>query len=79
MLRWMTRKERRTDSIAMKGEAMVQSLTKALVAAGCWFTVQPLPDQVWRITVKADDMPALLAAMARYSRTRAAGFRPRMR
>mgnify|MGYP000706479466 CR=1 FL=1 len=33
MLRWMRKKKRWTDSIAMKGEATVQSLTKALVAS----------------------------------------------
>ena len=79
MLRWMKKQDQRTDSIAMKGEATVQSLTTALVAAGCWFTVQPLPDQVWRITVTEDDMPVLLSAMAHQSHLGAPEFRPRMR
>jgi len=64
MLRW-TKKGQRTESIAMKGEVTVHFITTALVSAGCWFTVHPLPDQVWRITVEDDDMPILLAAMAR--------------
>jgi len=79
MLRWMKKKDRRTDSIAMKGEATVRSLTTALVSAECWFTVQPLPDHVWRITVEEDDMPVLLSAMAHQSRPGVPEFRPRMR
>ena len=64
MLRW-TKKAPRTESIAMKGEVMVHSITNALVSAGCWFTVHPLPDLVWRITVEENDIPILLAAIAR--------------
>lgn len=79
MLRWIEKKDRRTDCIAMKGEATVRSITTQLVSAGCWFTVQPMPDQVWRITVKADDMPVLLSTLARRNHTGAAGYKPRMR
>jgi len=78
MLRWM-KKNRPTESIAVKGVVTAQSLTTKLVTAGCWFTVQPLPDQVWRITVQEDDMPSLLSAMARNSRFGAPEFRLRTR
>ena len=79
MLRWIKKKDRRTESIAMKGEATVRSLTTALVSAECWFTVQPLPDQVWRITVEEDDMPVLLSAMAHQSRPGVPKVRQRIR
>jgi hypothetical protein len=79
MLLWTKKRERQTDSIAMKGEATVRSITAQLVSAGCWFVVEPMPDQVWRITVKADDVPLLLSTLTRIKNTRAAGFRPRMR
>jgi len=78
MLRW-TKKDPRTESIAMKGEATVQSVTRALISAGCGFTVQPMPDLVWRITVTENDMPILLAAMARAKPTAAQRFWPRVR
>ena len=72
-------KDRRTESIVMKGEATVQCITEALVSASCWFTIHPLPDQVWRITVKADDMPILRAAMALKKRSGAPLFWPQVR
>lgn len=79
MLRWIRKKDRRTDSIAMKGELTVQAVTAALVSAGCWFTVHPMPDQVWRITVNEDDMPILLAAMALQKRIGTSLFWPQNR
>lgn len=78
MLQWI-KKDQRTESVAMKGEASIQSVTTALVSAGCEFTVKPLPDQVWRMTVRENDMPILLAAMARKDPMDAPRFRARMR
>lgn len=44
-----------THAVKVNGEAMAQGVVKALVRDSMWFTFEPLPDDDYEITVKAEN------------------------
>ena len=58
----------RTKAITIKGESLARALSAALVTESCWFMTEPLSEEAWEITVKAEALPHVLRALGRIRR-----------
>jgi hypothetical protein len=47
--------ELRTSSITLFGESQTMVMSNLLVQASQWFSILPLPDDKWEITVKEEN------------------------
>ncbi|MBN8420644.1 MAG: hypothetical protein J0L73_17130 [Verrucomicrobia bacterium] len=51
----------RTASITLSGESQAMAACSRLVSSSQWFSVLPLPDDHWEITVKVENEARLRA------------------
>lgn len=51
----------RTRTMTVEGTSAVQQLTLALVSRSFYFQVEPIPDDQYNITVKAEDFSTVLS------------------
>ena len=45
----------RTESIEVRYEEVLRKWVEFLITRSCWFSIMPLPDDVWEISVKANE------------------------
>lgn len=45
----------RTSTITLRGESQTMVMSSLLVQASQWFSILPLPDDQWEITVKEEN------------------------
>lgn len=57
----------RTASITLCGEARAKAVCSLLIISSQWFSVLPLPDDLWEITVKEENEARLQAWGADHS------------
>jgi len=51
----------RTASVTLCGESRAKAISSRLIGASQWFSVLPLPDDLWEITVKEENEARLQA------------------
>jgi hypothetical protein len=61
-----------------RGEDALRSVVGSLVSDSCEFKVTPLPDDVWRVTVKIEHAPRLRRHAVTLEKTMAAAERLRL-
>lgn len=57
--------EQHTVTFTINGEDNIQELVRAVIYRSQWFMVTPLPDDCWELTVKAENLIMVQAAMKR--------------
>ena len=51
----------RTSSVTLRGESQAMVMSNLLVSSSQWFSVLPLPDDRWEVTVKQENEGRLQA------------------